>query len=183
MIDLSQLPAEGLRLQGTLAALSMGDDTVLRGVDWHLLVMPSDRDFFMEVRGTAVWEGCCSRCLEPLDLPLKVESQFLGSKDPELVVRGAHSLGSQDLDVVFFPETSLDEEAMVREQFQLQAPMHPLCREACEGLCPQCGKNWNKGRCSCRLELRKEPSALAKALVGLKLNLQDADIGAEDPQA
>jgi uncharacterized protein len=168
MIDLSQLPAEGLRLQGTLAALPMGDDTVLRGVDWHLLVMPSDRDFFMEVRGTAVWEGCCSRCLEPLDLPLKVESQFLGSKD---------------LDVVFFPETSLDEEAMVREQFQLQAPMHPLCREACEGLCPQCGKNWNKGRCSCRLELRKEPSALAKALVGLKLNLQDADIGAEDPQA
>jgi uncharacterized protein len=179
MIDLTQLPADGLRLDGSLGTLPMGDGSGLREVDWQLLVMPSGTDFFMEIKGTATWEGSCSRCLEPLDLPLKVESQFLGSKDPDLVVRGAHSLGSQDLDVVFFPESILDEEALVREQFQLQAPMHPLCREACEGLCPQCGKNWNKGRCTCRLELLREPGALAKALVGLKLNLQDADVGAE----
>jgi uncharacterized protein len=179
MIDLTQLPPDGLRLDGTLGTLSLGDGSDLRGVTWRLLVLPSGADFFMEVKGEAVWEGTCSRCLEPLDLPLKVESQFLGSKDPDLVVRGAHTLGSQDLDVVFFPESALDEEALVREQFQLQAPMHPLCREACAGLCPECGKNWNKGPCSCRLELRKEPSALAKALVGLKLNLQDADLGAE----
>jgi uncharacterized protein len=179
MIDLTQLPAEGIRLEGTLGSLPMGDGSGLRAINWRMLVMPSGSDFFMEVKGDAVWEGTCSRCLEPLDLPLRVESQFLGSKDPDLVVRGAHSLGSQDLDVVFFPETILDETVMVKEQFQLQAPMHPLCQEACLGLCPQCGKNLNKGRCACRPELRKEPSALAKALVGLKLNLKDADPGAE----
>jgi uncharacterized protein len=179
MIDLSQLPAEGLRLDGELATLAIGDGSGLRAVSWQLLLMPAGADFFMEVKGDAIWEGVCSRCLEPLDLPLRVASQFLGSKDPDLVVRGAHSLGTQDLDVVFFPEPLLDEQSLVREQFQLQAPMHPLCREACEGLCPQCGKNWNKGRCTCRQELLKEPSALAKALVGLKLNLQDADAGAE----
>ena len=151
MIDLTQLPADGLRLDGSLGALPMGDGNALRGVNWRLLVMPSGPDFFMEIKGDAVWEGACSRCLEPLDLPLTVESQFLGSKDPDLVVRGA----------------------------QLQAPMHPLCREACEGLCPECGKNLNKGRCTCRLELRKGPGVLAKALVGLKLNLKDADLGAE----
>jgi uncharacterized protein len=179
MIDLAQLPAEGLRLAGSMGSVPVGDGNGLRAVNWRLMVMPSGADFFMEVKGDAVWEGSCSRCLEPLDLPLTVESQFLGSKDPDLVVRGAHSLGSQDLDVVFFPETLLDEAALVREQFQLQAPMHPLCREACAGLCPACGKNLNKGRCACNLELRKEPSALAKALVGLKLNLKDADPGAD----
>ena len=179
MIDLTQLPPDGLRLDGSMSALPMGDGNALRGIGWRLLVMPSGSDFFMEVKGEAVWEGACSRCLEPLDLPLTVGSQFLGSKDPDLVVRGAHSLGTQDLDVVFFPESTLDEAALVREQFQLQAPMHPLCREDCCGLCPECGKNLNKGRCACRLELRKEPSALAKALVGLKLNLQDPDLGAE----
>ena len=179
MIDLTQLPPEGLRLEGTLPTLAMGDGSALRAVTWRMHVLPSDADFFMEVKGDAVWEGTCSRCLEPLDLPMTVDSQFLGSKDPDLVVRGAHSLGSQDLDVVFFPETSLDEAALVREQFQLQAPMHPLCREACAGLCPECGKNLNKGRCACNPELRKEPSALAKALVGLKLNLTDADPGVE----
>jgi len=178
MIDLTQLPVDGLRLDGSLGSLPLGDGSALRKVDWRMLVMPSGPDFFMEVKGDAIWEGSCSRCLEPLDLPLGVESQFLGSKDPDLVVRGAHSLGAQDLDVVFFPESVLDEESLVQEQFLLQVPMHPLCREACDGLCPQCGKNWNKGRCACRLELRKEPGALAKALVGLKLNLPDADSGA-----
>lgn len=179
MIDLAQLPLEGVRLEGSLAALPLGDGSDLRNVRWRVQVLPSDGDFFMEVKGDGTWEGACSRCLEPLDLPLSVASQFLGSKDPDLVMRGAHTLGSQDLDVVFFPESTLDEEALVREQFQLQAPMHPLCREACAGLCPACGKNWNKGPCTCNPEARKEPGALAKALVGLKLNLQDGDLDSE----
>jgi uncharacterized protein len=183
MIDLSQLPPDGLRLAGSLGAQALGDGTGLRGLDWQLWVLPSGADFFMEVKGRAVWEGCCSRCLEPLDLPLVVETQFLGSKDPDLVMRGSHTLGSQDLDVVFFPEPVLDEQALVREQFQLQVPMHPLCRETCAGLCPECGKNLNKGRCSCRLDLRKEPGALAKALVGLKLNLVDAGSGDPGPES
>jgi len=175
MIDLSQLTAEGLRLAGTLDALPLGDGSSLRAVDWRLLVMPSGSDLFLEVKGSGLWEGSCSRCLEPMDLPIAVESQFLGSKDPELVVRGSHAIGSQDLDVVFIPEPVLDELALVQEQFQLQLPMHPLCREACEGLCPLCGKNWNKGRCNCRPELTKAPSALAKALAGLKLNLGEPE--------
>ena len=179
MIDLSQLPAEGLRLDGTLGTLPLGDGSSLRAVDWRLLVMPSGSDLFMEVKGSGIWEGACSRCLEPMDLPITVESQFLGSKDPELVVRGSHAIGTQDLDVVFIPEPILDELALVQEQFHLQIPMHPLCKEACEGLCIQCGKNWNKGRCTCRPELTKEPSALAKALAGLKLNLGEPE-GPED---
>ena len=94
MIDLAQLPPDGVQIDGTLGRLPMGDGSELSGVHWHLLVLPSGADFFMEVKGDAVWEGTCSRCLEPLDLPLRVESQFLGSKDPELVVRGAHFLGT-----------------------------------------------------------------------------------------
>ena len=177
MIDLSQLTAEGLRLDGSLGTVSLGDGSALRAVNWRLLVMPSGADFFVEVKGDGVWEGTCSRCLEPLDQALIVESQFLGSKDPELAVRGAHAIGTQDLDVVFIPEPVLDEIALVQEQFQLQIPMHPLCKEECEGLCPQCGKNWNKGRCTCRPELNQEPSALARALSGLKLSLGDPEPG------
>ncbi len=175
MIELSQLPAEGLRLDGSLGAIALGDGSALRGVAYRLLVMPSGADLFMEVKGTGVWEGSCSRCLEPLDQPIVVESQFLGSKDPELAVRGAHALGSQDLDVVFIPEPVLDEVALVQEQFQLQIPMHPLCKEDCEGLCVQCGKNWNKGRCGCRPELNRQPGALARALSGLQLNLGEPE--------
>lgn len=172
MIDLATLPAEGLRLEGQVDRLSLEGVEALRNVRWRFFALPSGNDLFLEVRGQAVWEGLCSRCLEPFDLPLTVNSQFLGSKDPELVARGSHTLGTQDLDVVFLPEACLDEEVLVKEQFQLQVPMHALCREDCMGLCPMCGKNWNKGLCQCKPESQNEPSVLAKALSGLRLDLE-----------
>ena len=176
MIDLHKLPLEGLRLNGTTERLELEGDVSLRDLTWSVFVLRSDADIFLEVKGQAIWQGACSRCLTPLDRPLHVESQFLGSKDPELVGRGCHTLGSQDLDVVFLPEDQLDETELVREQFELQAPMHPLCLEACQGLCPQCGKNWNKGACHCQPEAEQLPSALnkalTKALAGIKLDPQ-----------
>lgn len=172
MIELFRLPAEGLHLEGAASILPLERGENLRDARWTLQVLPSNSDFYLEVKGQAVWEGVCSRCLEPFERTLRVDSRFLGSKDPDLVVRGSHALGSQDLDVVFFPESLLDEAILVREQFQLQVPMHAVCRGDCLGLCSQCGKNWNKGRCNCRPETEKAPSALAKALSGLKLNLE-----------
>ena len=174
MIELAQLPPEGVCVDGATEALDLGAGSTLRAASWQVRAMPSDRDYFLEIRGKGIWEGTCSRCLEPLDLELSMESQFLGSRDKELALGGTHALGSQDLDVVFLPDAILDEDAMAREHFQLHAPMHPLCREDCKGLCPQCGKNWNKGPCSCNPERVKEPGALAKALSSLKINLEDA---------
>ena len=174
MIELAQLPAEGVSVDGVTDALDLGGGSTLRGASWRVRVVPSNADFFLEVKGEATWEGACSRCLEPLDLNFAVESQFLGSREKELAEGGSHALGSQDLDVVYLPEPLLDEASLAREHFLLHVPMHPLCREDCKGLCPQCGKNWNKGPCSCHPELAKEPGALAKALSGLKLNLEDA---------
>ncbi len=174
MIDLHRLPPEGLRLSGSVDLLPLEGGAGLRDLTWSLFVLPSGQDVFLDVRGTATWEGACSRCLAPLDRSLSVASQFLGSGDPELVARGSHTLGAQDLDVVFLPEDSLDELALAREQFELQAPMHPLCSEACKGLCPVCGKNWNKGPCQCRSGAAQGPSALgralSRALEGIKLD-------------
>lgn len=174
MIDLHKLPPEGLRLNGTTEHVEMEGGVVLRDLTWSVFALASSGDVFLEVKGQAVWQGTCSRCLAPLDRSLAVESQFLGSKDPDLVGRGSHTLGSQDLDVVFLPEDTLDEAELVREQFELQAPMHPLCVDDCKGLCPNCGKNWNKGPCTCQPEAGQAPSALnralAKALAGIKLD-------------
>jgi uncharacterized protein len=174
VIDLYNLPPEGLRLDGTTERVELEGDVSLHDLSWSVFALASDGDVFLEVKGQAVWQGACSRCLAPLDRPLVVESQFLGSKDADLVGRGSHTLGSQDLDVVFLPEDSLDEAELVREQFELQAPMHPLCAEDCKGLCPHCGKNWNKGLCHCRPEADQIPSALnralTKALAGIKLD-------------
>jgi uncharacterized protein len=174
VINLYNLPPEGLRLNGTTERLALEADASLHDLTWSVFALASDGDVFLEVKGHALWQGTCARCLAPLDRALVVEAQFLGSKDADLVGRGSHTLGSQDLDVVFLPEDSLDEAELVREQFELQAPMHPLCVEDCMGLCPNCGKNWNKGSCHCQPEADLVPSALnkalAKALAGIKLD-------------
>ena len=37
----------------------------------------------------------------------------------------------------------------IREEVLLRLPNYPLCLPACRGLCPQCGKNLNRGPCRC----------------------------------
>lgn len=172
MIDRHKLPPEGLRLTGALPELALeGEDRVLDAA-FEVFLLPSGQDLFIDVKGTGAWQGACSRCLSPLDRPLAVSAQYIASPDPDLARRGEHTLGSQDLDVVFLPEAELDEADLAREQFELQAPAHPLCQEDCKGLCPVCGKNWNKGPCACPSEALKPEGALARALKGVRLDLE-----------
>jgi uncharacterized protein len=171
VIELAKLPAEGLRLEGGAERVQVDRDDALRDLSWRLFAQPFGRDVYFDIQGAAVYEGVCCRCLEPVDRRAKLRTQFLGSADPELVARGSHLIGKQDLDVVYLPEEMLDEEALVREQFILQRPMQLLCKEGCLGLCPRCGKNWNKGQCQCSPEYSSAPGAFAKALAGLKLDL------------
>ena len=51
----------------------------------------------------------------------------------------------------------LDLAPMLREQVILAAPMQPLCREECLGLCSQCGQNLNERRCGCPPEQAPSP--------------------------
>jgi len=91
MIELSRLPAEGLRLDGAAAALPLEKGEAFRDARWTLRILPSNQDFYLEIVGQAVWESYCSRCLEPFEREVRLESRFLGSKDPDLVARGSHT--------------------------------------------------------------------------------------------
>lgn len=91
----------------------------------------------------------CSRCLE--DFFCHIDEPFTATffpaedrpKDPDL------ELESEDLDVSFYDEQIIDFTELVREQILLAVPMNPVCRLNCRGLCPECGKNLNEGRCTC----------------------------------
>jgi len=169
VIDLAKLTDEGLHLDGSIASVRLGENDALASLNWKIFILPSGEDFYFDVQARAVYECTCCRCLEPVDVPLAIHSQFLGSRDRALVTRGSHTLGTQDLDVVYMPEETLDEEAMAKEQLVLQLPMQVLCKDGCLGLCSICGKNWNKGPCTCRPERAKTQGALARALTEAKL--------------
>ena len=91
----------------------------------------------------------CSRCLEsfetPLDLPIDLrylpQGENEGDTESEIV--------AEDLTTGFYRDDQIDLEQLVREQLQLAVPMKPLCRDDCEGLCPECGINRNREQCDC----------------------------------
>ena len=89
-----------------------------------------------ELEGVARAE--CVRCLTPYGQSLDIQLD-------DLFVYPA-SKATENLLAV--PETGLlDLRPLVREYFLLDFPIQPLCRPDCQGLCPECGANWNETRC------------------------------------
>jgi uncharacterized protein len=103
----------------------------------------------------------CSRCVEPVKLPIeeKLRVTFmprheLPAEDGEDARASAEAdegaeVAEDDLDLFPYDGELIDLEPLFREQFVLAVPFAPLCREDCKGLCPQCGIDRNTGTCSC----------------------------------
>lgn len=85
----------------------------------------------------------CGRCLGPLVVPVDVP---LG----EEVLPSIELQSGVPVDTTAEPEAhrlsdhhELDLEALVREAVQLAAPIAPICRPDCAGLCAACGRDRN----------------------------------------
>jgi uncharacterized protein len=104
----------------------------------------------------------CSRCLTPVDVPLElhIEEEYQPTVD---ILSGAARPRPKDPGVFLIDEHHvLDLTEAVRQYGLASAPMQPLCRPDCAGLCPSCGQNLNESTCACaRDEYDSRWSALA----------------------
>jgi uncharacterized protein len=91
----------------------------------------------------------CSRCLEPFALPVASSFDLRYQPHTENTGEGEREVEEDDLTTAFYENDTIDLGHLMREQFFLALPMKPLCREDCQGLCPDCGTNLNRGTCSC----------------------------------
>lgn len=121
--------------------LSLAPDVELAGpLNGTLRLQRTNRGILVNGSLEADLRRTCARCLEPFVEPARigVSEEFLPSVDPDS--------GS------FLPEPDAAEAArlidahheidlapVLREEFALTEPMHPLCRPDCAGLCPDCG--------------------------------------------
>lgn len=105
-------------------------------------------DLALEARA----EVDCARCLEPTLFQVSEKGHIFFKPLPE--DKGdqdkADSAGDGD-DLVFVPsiEGEIDISDQVWEYLVVSLPEKVLCSEGCLGLCPSCGKNRNRGECSC----------------------------------
>ena len=125
-------------------------DIVIRGrIGIDLLV--EKKGFDVRVRGTlqAQAELSCSRCLEPVIVPITSTFDQLYESNAAHPLSGEIALQEKDTDIAFFSGDTIEVSDIIREQVLLALPMKPICREDCKGLCPYCGKNRNVESCQC----------------------------------
>lgn len=93
----------------------------------------------------------CSRCAEPY--PFANSSAFHVRFRPRPEPSGENEeveiTDEGELDVEFYSERAVPLRELALEQVQLSIPMKPLCDESCLGLCPTCGVNRTREKCSC----------------------------------
>jgi uncharacterized protein len=94
----------------------------------------------------------CSRCLEPMMLPVDAAFDLRYQPHTTNTGEGEREIEEDDLTTAFYQHDEIDLEQLMREQFYLALPMKPLCSEDCKGLCAICGTNLNKGTCDCKRE-------------------------------
>ena len=92
----------------------------------------------------------CSRCLEPLTIPMDLPFDLRYQPHTANAGEGEREIEEDDLSTAFYENDEIDLEQLMREQFYLALPMKPLCSDTCRGLCPVCGTNLNRGTCDCK---------------------------------
>ena len=154
-IDVSKIPAEGLDLDEALTGAEIhiegGEDFVLRDGGLLRCHVEFREEETVHVTGEllAPLELVCGRCLDtfPLRIARKLELFFLPHREEQ--EEDEVELTERDMVVAYYREHSIDLGEMVREQLFLAVPMKRLCDAGCQGLCPRCGVNRNRGSCQC----------------------------------
>ena len=107
----------------------------------------------------------CDRCLAPVAQPVAGEIGLMLLSSAPQPTEEEVELTIEDFEILFLEGDEFDPEKVLIEQLQLNVPMRVICKEDCQGLCPNCGVDRNLESCTCdkaRIDPRWE------ALRGLK---------------
>jgi uncharacterized protein len=174
VLRLHEIPDEGLNLscdvQADDLALEPEDVRIPNGLALALNAVRAGTTVHVTgtLNGTARRQ--CVRCLKEYDdaLWLSVAEEY--HRDTDVKNRPAGREPSErsgddaDDDGYAYTGEEIELGEMLREHILLAAPMQPLCREECRGLCPVCGQDLNVRRCDCREEQIQSPFAVLKKL-------------------
>ena len=141
-------PAESSHFEGvaTIDSLQAGPDELRFDEPLPFSVDVTNTGDAMLVEGTVTGVAtiACARCLEDATYTLEgeIDGYFL-LNEPEYIDED-----DEDFDVLSSDHV-IDLEPLISSALIVEAPLVPLCRDDCKGLCPQCGANLNEGPCGC----------------------------------
>jgi uncharacterized protein len=180
---IADITAEGVSLSGDLTGEELGltdTDVSIRGaLAIGLDLRAVDRTICVTgvVEGTAVRQ--CVRCLKNFDDSMAFSIHVAYEREAKATPTAAKRTDPRQRketpaldaepeepndDLYYYAGDHLELAPMLREQLILASPMHPLCSDACLGLCPRCGKDLNEGPCHCGEEPTGSPFQVLRTM-------------------
>jgi len=167
-IHLAQVPPEGLSFQGAipperLPRLAEAVEALEKPVEVDLRLEP-EKDVFLlsgSVNGGVVLE--CESCRVLFEFPLESRLFLTVDPNPENAVyrdrsqKGEVWVVDHSDEQVEAPEGELDLISALEDEWLLELPLSPRCKDNCHGLCPVCGTNRNEAECGCSQARRESP--------------------------
>lgn len=121
----------------------------------------------IRVRGhlKVIMEADCARCLEKAQLPIDSDFDlFYRPPRPARHPGEEIELREGEAEIGFYDGGGLHLNDILREYVILSMPMHPVCTDACRGICPVCGQNRNIRACGCEVKPTDDRWAALKEL-------------------
>ncbi len=126
--------------------LELGDDLTLAGpAAARFRLTRTNRGLLVDGDVRATLADACSRCLRPVEVGIDAEFEEEALQSVELAT-GAPIAHADEPEVASLTgHHEIELEPFVREAILLAAPIAPLCRPDCPGLCPECGAELGSG--------------------------------------
>jgi uncharacterized protein len=90
----------------------------------------------------------CVKCLDDFELNIDLNFDII-LFPTNLVNSESHSIGSDEMEYIFYDDNRIDLIKILLEQINLFIPYNPICKPNCKGICPNCGTNLNYAKCKC----------------------------------
>lgn len=120
-------------------SIRVAEDVALSPLQGRFRATRTSNGIYLQGALTGGIEVACDRCLAAVSLPLTL------ALDDLFHYRAFPPPGEYRI-----TETGIiDLAPLIRELALLAVPMQVFCKEACLGLCPNCGQNLNEGSCDC----------------------------------
>lgn len=126
--------------------LDLGQDLALGApADARFRLTRTNRGLLVDGDVRATLAETCSRCLRPIEVGVEQEIDEEALQSVELTT-GARIDHHDEPEIARISDHhEIDLEPFVREAIQLAAPIAPLCRPDCPGLCVVCGEELGSG--------------------------------------
>jgi uncharacterized protein len=145
-INVGYLLAEGAGFSRTTSVdipqpLRLDEEITLEELHGDLRLTRTSEGILVQGQLQCTIPANCTRCLTDIKATFPLELQELFTMP---------NSGNAPFEIG--EDNNIDLAPLIREESVISVPFHLLCRDDCQGLCPNCGQNRNEGSCTCQLD-------------------------------